>query len=205
VERHDIAHPRTVAELARQLMDNAASLYTLNSLTGMLKARGHKAPKNAVADYLEWFEDAYFLFSVRKYDASLNKSNANPKKTYCIDHAMVTSVASGVLVNSGHLLENLVFGALRRTSPQIFYYKTRSAKEVDFLVSDERGKRRLIQVCETLVDPKTRKRELDALAEAMQELEMEHGMIVTRNEEEKVNLAAGTVEILPAWRFCLAF
>jgi predicted AAA+ superfamily ATPase len=158
-----------------------------------------------VTDYLEWFEDAYFLFTVRKYDASLNKSNANPKKIYCIDHAMVTSVASGVLVNSGHLLENLVFTALRRSSPQIFYYKTQSAKEVDFLVLGEQGKRQLVQVCETLADPKTRKRELGALAEAMQELELTHGSIVTRNEEETVVLAAGTVEILPAWRFCLLF
>lgn len=203
VERHDITHPRAVADLARQLMDNAASLYTVNSLTGMLKARGHKAPKSAVSDYLEWFEDAYFLFTVRKYDASFNKSNASPKKIYCVDHAMVTSVASGVLVNSGHLLENLVFTALRRGSPQIFYYKTQGNREVDFLMLGERGERRLIQVCETLADPKTRKREMDALGEAMRELGVERGTIVTRNEEEKISVDSGTVEVVPAWRFCL--
>ncbi|MDR1125568.1 MAG: ATP-binding protein [Deltaproteobacteria bacterium] len=203
VERHDIPHPRAVSDLARQLMDNAASLYTINSLTGTLKSRGHKAPKSAVSDYLEWFEDAYFLFTVKKYDASLNKSNASPKKIYCVDHAMITSVASGILVNSGHLLENLVFNALRRASPQIYYYKTRNNKEVDFLILHERGERQLIQVCETLADPKTRKRELDALAEAMRELELKNGLIVTRHEEGKVSLDAGTVEIVPAWRFCL--
>lgn len=204
VERHDISHPRAVADLARQLMDNAASLYSINSLTGMLKARGHKAPKSAVSDYLEWFEDAYFLFTVRKYDASLSKSNASPKKIYCVDHAMVTSVASGVLVNSGHLLENLVFSALRRTSSQIFYYKTKSNKEVDFLVLGERGERKLIQVCETMADPKTRKRELDALAEAMRELGVESGVIVTRGEEGRISVDGGGGEVMAAWRFCLA-
>jgi len=203
VERHNIAHPRAVSDLARHLMNNAASLYTINSLAGMLKARGHKAPKSAVTDYLEWFEDAYSLFTVRKYDASLNKSNANPKKIYCVDHAMVTSVASGVLVNSGHLLENLVFSALRRTFSQIFYYKTHKSKEVDFLILGERGERRLIQVCETLVEPKTRKRELEALAEAMRELELKKGIIVTRNEEEYITLDGGAAEVLPAWKFCL--
>ena len=45
---------------------------------------------------------------------------------------------------------------------------------------------------------------MDALAEAMQELELEHGIIVTRNEEEKISLAGGIVEVLPAWKFCLA-
>jgi predicted AAA+ superfamily ATPase len=57
----------------------------------------------------------------------------NPKKIYGIDHALVTSVTSGILVNSGHLLENLVFTALRRVSPDIYYYKTKSGMEVDFI------------------------------------------------------------------------
>ena len=67
----------------------------------------------------------------------------------------------------------------------------------------EHGERRLIQVCETLVDPKTRKRELDALAEAMEEFKLENGTIVTRNKEEHITLNSGTVEVLPAWKFCL--
>lgn len=204
VERHDIAHPRAVMDLARHLMDNAASLYSINSLTGMLKARGHKTPKSAVSDYLEWFEDAYFLFTVRKYDASLTKSNASPKKIYCIDHAMVTSVASGILLNSGHLLENLVFTTLRRKYSQIFYYKTQSNKEVDFIVLGDHGERRLVQVCETMADPKTKKREMDALTEAMQELGLENGLIVAHGEEEKISLGDKNVDVVPAWRFCLA-
>ena len=78
----------------------------MNSLTGYLKALGHKVPKAAVTAYLAWFEDAYFLFSVPIFDASLARRNTNPKKIYCIDHALVTSVSAGILVNAGHLLEN---------------------------------------------------------------------------------------------------
>jgi len=54
---------------------------------------------------------------VRIFDASLARANTNPKKIYCIDNALVTSVSSGILVNSGHLLENLVFITLRRITP----------------------------------------------------------------------------------------
>ena len=68
VERHDISHPRAVMDLAHRLIDNTASLYSVNSLTGHLKSLGHRAPKSAVSDYLEWFEDAYFLFTVRIFD-----------------------------------------------------------------------------------------------------------------------------------------
>ena len=101
-----------MTDLAARLVDSTASLYTLNSLTGYLKALGHKVPKAAVTAYLAWFEDAYFLFTVPIFDASLARRNTNPKKIYCIDHALATSVSAGILINSGHLLENLVFFAL---------------------------------------------------------------------------------------------
>lgn len=203
IERHDVSHPKALADLARWLVDNTASLYSVNSLTGYLKSLGHKAPKSAVADYLGWFEDAYFLFTVRIFDASLARSNTNPKKIYCIDHALVTSVSSGILVNSGHLLENLIFTALRRVHPEIYYYKTKSGREVDFILLLRGRTPMLVQVCESLAEPQTRKRETAALNEAMAELSLKTGTIVTRNENERIDTDAGAIEVVPAWRFLL--
>ena len=203
IERHDVSHPKAITDLAHRLVDNIASLYTVNSLTGYLKSLGHKAPKAAVSEYLAWFEDAYFFFTVRIFDASLSRANANPKKAYCIDHSLVTSVSSGILVNSGHLLENLVFTALRRITPDICYVKTRTGREVDFIVRLENRSRMLVQVCESLSDPQTQKREVVALAEAMAELKLASGIIVTRGEEGQIEVAAGEIAIVPAWRFLL--
>ncbi|MBI5605936.1 MAG: ATP-binding protein [Deltaproteobacteria bacterium] len=200
IERHDISHPKAVSDLAHWLVDSTASMYSINRLTGYLKSLGHKAPKSAVADYLEWFEDAYFLFTVRLFDASLMRSNTNPKKIYCIDHALVSSVSSGILVNSGHLLENLTFTALRRLYPEIFYYRTKIGKEVDFIVSGQNRKPMLFQVCESLTGPQTRKREVAALSEAMAELNLKTGTIVTRNDVERID---GAIEVVPIWRFLL--
>ena len=39
---------------------------------------------------------------------------------------LIASVSSGILINSGHLLENLVFTALRRRHAEIHYYRTRT-------------------------------------------------------------------------------
>lgn len=203
VERHDVSHPKALTDLAHRLIDNTASLYTVNKLAGYLKSLGHKLAKPAVSDYLTWFEDAYFLFSVRLFDASLSRANANPKKIYAIDHALVTSVASGVLVNDGHLLENLVFVGLRRTTPDISYYRTDGGREVDFIVQYRQRKRRLIQVCESLSDTATRKREVRALREAMAELGLEAGTIVTRGQQEEIGCEEGTIHVVPAWRFLL--
>ena len=203
VERHDISHPKAVTDLAHWLVDNTGSLYSINNLTGYLKSLGHKAPKPAVSDYLEWFEDAYVLFTVRIFDASLARANTNPKKIYCVDHALVTSISSGILVNSGHLLENLVFTALRRVAPDIFYYKTKAGREVDFIAGRQGPSRMLVQVCESMTDQQTRKRETTALAEAMTELKLSHGIIVTRNEEEQIQVDSGKIDVMPAWRFLL--
>jgi len=203
IERHNISHPLAIMDLSRRLIDNITSLYTLNNLTNYLKSLGHKVPKNSVAEYLDWFEDAYFLFSVRVFNASLSKSNANPKKIYCIDQSLVKSVSSGILINSGHLLENLVFIALRRLNVGIYYYKTKGKYEVDFLVQTQKHKKFLLQVSESLVNPSTKQREIRALKIAMTELNLFSGMIITLNEQEQIDVGIGVIEIIPIWKFLL--
>jgi hypothetical protein len=116
---------------------------------------------------------------------------------------MVTSVSSGILVNSGHLLENLLFMALRRQHSELNYYKTRTGREVDFIVPKRGQPRMLVQACESLAEPQTRKRETAALREAMVELGLKTGTIVTRNEDQRMDVEAGTIEVVPAWRFLL--
>lgn len=203
VERHNIAHPKAVSDLAHWLIDNTASLYSVNRLTAYLKLLGYNTPKYAVAEYIQWLEDAYFLFTVYIYDPSNARRNTNPKRIYCIDHAMVVSVSSGILVNSGHLLENLVFITMRRLYPEIYYYKTKTGKEVDFIIPRRKKSFLLIQVCETLAHPQTKQREVTALTEAMTEKGNQEGYIITKHEEEVITTAAGIIKVVPAWRFLL--
>jgi predicted AAA+ superfamily ATPase len=203
IERHNVTNPKAILDLARWLIDNNAALFSINNLTGYLKSLGHRITKSTVSDYIDWFEDAYFFFNVKIFDSSLNRVNSNPKKIYCIDHAMVNATSSGIMVNSGRLLENIVFISLRRITSHIFYYKTKDNYEVDFIAQLEDRSRLLIQVCESLVDTKTRKREITALNKAMLELKINKGIIVTRNEEEILDLEAGKIEIISAWRFFL--
>jgi len=61
-----------------------------------------------------------------------------------------------------------------------------------------------IQVSESLAAPETEKRGITALTEAMTELSLKTGIIVTQNEERNIEIAAGTIKILPAWRFLLS-
>ncbi len=204
VERHDISHPRALSELAHRLVDNIASLYTINSLTGYLQSTGHRAPKASVSDYLKWFSDAFCLMTVRLFDASLSRSNVNPKKIYCIDHAMAVSTGSGILVNSGNLLENIIYLALRRVTSEIFYYRTSNGREVDFVARLPNSEFELIQICETLAEKKTSDREISALREAMHEMKLSTGTIVSRHHEETIELEKHQIKIVPAWKFLLS-
>lgn len=201
VERHDVSHPNAVRDLVHRLLENTASMYSINSLTGYLQSLGHNAPKAAVADYVAWFEDAYFLFTTTIFDASAARRRTNPKKIYCVDHAFVTSVTPRILVNSGHLLESLVFTALRRVTPDIHYYKTGDGSEVDFIAQLPDRSRLLVQACESLAAPQTRKREVSALSAAMAELGLDRGIIVTRSGDSEIEVESGTIRVVPAWRF----
>lgn len=51
----------------------------------------------------------------------------------------------------------------------------------------------------------SQKREVNALNEAMLELKLSKGIIVTRQEEKTINVEAGKIEVMPAWRFLLSF
>ena len=203
VERYDISHPKALTDLAQWLIDNNSSLYSINKLTGYLKSLGYSVPKSSVSDYMEYFEDAFFLFTLKKYDSSLARKNMNPKKIYCVDHSFAASVSSGVLANTGHLLENLVFTSLRRKTSDLHYYKTQTGKEVDFIAKCNRSEVSLVQVSHSLADPQTRKRELTSLGEAMKEMNLDHGTVVTTSEEETIDVESGTISVVPVWRFML--
>ncbi len=92
---------------------------------------------------------------------------------------------------------------MRRLSAQIFYYKTHTNREVDFLIQYEDHTRQLIQVCETIEVGKTREREIMALNDAMLELGLSEGYLITHDAEETVHVSSGRVYIIPAWRFLI--
>ncbi len=63
--------------------------------------------------------------------------------------------------------------------------------------------RLLLQVCESLAEPKTRSREISALSEGMSEVGGTIGTIVSRHEEERIETDNGIINVVPAWRFLL--
>ncbi len=208
IGHHNISHPRAVIDLAHWLVDNTGSFYAVSHLTDYLKSLGHRVRKSSVVDWLVAFEDAGLLFSVNIFSNSPTRISINPRKVYCIDHALAVSVSSGILINRDSLLENLVFTALRRMTPEIFYYRTKTGREVDLVallptVPGQEQAVMLVQVCASLAAPRIKQSELRSLSEAMVELAVAEGIIVTWRTEEIIPVGFGTIQVIPAWRFLL--
>lgn len=201
IERHDVNHPLALIDAARWMFRNAGSLFSINRLTEHLRSNNHPVNKAITSSYVNWFEDSYVLFEMKIFNSSVAIQNANPRKCYCIDHALLRSVDSSFLLNSGHFLENMVFIHLRSSGIHCHYYRTRSGKEIDFVWIDELRKKHLVQVCYSLANPATKKREIDALRVAMEELSENSAILVTFDESGEEHFEDQTIRIVPAWKW----
>ena len=144
------------------------------------------------------------MFSVKIFSQSVAIQNVNAKKVYCIDHAMINSVTSGISANSGHLLENIIFLHLRRMTESLYYYRTSKGKEIDFVWLDSKKKQHLVQVCLTLADPMTEKREMTSLTQAMDELSLTEATIVTLDEDQQIEKDGKKIRIIPAYKYLIS-
>lgn len=129
--------------------------------------------------------------------------NKAPKKIYVFDNGFVQSTAFNLSENLGRLLENQVFVELLRRGyipgQTLFYYRTRNDKEVDFVTRKGAKVEQLIQVCYDMTSEKNRKRELDALAEATEELHCDNLVVITNAQQEETkweNCRVKTVQIV---------
>lgn len=172
------------------LISNTGNLLSYNRIADSL----HIAPET-VREYIGYAEDAFLFSSVKKFDYSVKKQLANPKKIYCIDTGIVNAVAFAVSGNRGSILENTVFLALKKKYGDIYYHKDRY--ECDFLIHENRKIRDAVQVTESLEDPDTRTREMRGLREAMQAYGLGEGTIVTLQESGTERDERGQIRIVP--------
>ncbi len=170
--RHRIEEVRALRELAYYLMSNPASLVSYNKLKEQLRL----GSVNTVKSYIDYLEDSWLLFTTNVYDYSVKRQQVAPKKTYAIDTGLVRSVGFSFSPNTGRLLENLVYLALRRRTRDIYYVAAPGGWEVDFYLPEGR---QLVQVAQSLDQPETREREVRALLAAMRSLGVDHGLILT--------------------------
>jgi predicted AAA+ superfamily ATPase len=185
VERHKIQNITIIKYLIQTLLKNAGCGFSINKFYNDLKSQGITSSRGLLYQYLDYLEDAYLIFPTPLFSESLRKTQSNPKKIYAIDPGLVKAYTLSLNENYGHLFENIVFLDFKRQGYKIHYYLTKDHLEVDFLIEDNSGKKKLYQVAWNTFDAKTLAREQRALDQAMQELNLEGELITPKNYIER--------------------
>ena len=195
--RNQLRNELAIKTLLHFLISNIGKELSYNKLKQLIKV----GSGNTVSQFIDHFEQAYLLFSLKKFDFSLKKQLVNPKKIYCIDNAIIGRNAFSFSENKGRMLENTVFIELKRRSKEIYYHKMKS--ECDFLVQEGLKITDAIQVCYQL-DYQNKEREINGLVEALIEHNLAKGYILTNNQEDKLVVDGKTLIIEPVWSWLLS-
>lgn len=200
-QRHKIRNTRDLYTLATYLLSNFCNPFTYSDLTSELGLASVATTKK----YCDYLHDPYLFFYLPRYNNKLKLMKKAAQKAYIVDNGFVQSAAFNLSENLGRLLENQVFIELLRrgydVEKSIFYYRSRNDREVDFVLREGTAVSRLIQVCYDMRQPKTRKRELDAIIECAEELKCNNLTIVTNNQEEVIEQGGYTIYLVPVTKF----
>lgn len=194
-QRHNVRNTTDLYNLATYLLSNFCNPISANELAGELGLSSVATTKK----FCDYLNEPYLFFYLPRFNNKLKLMNKAPKKIYVVDNGFVQSTAFNLSENLGRLLENQVFVELLRRGyipgQTLFYYRTRNDKEVDFVTRKGAKVEQLIQVCYDMTSEKTRKRELNALVEAAEELHCDNLLVITNNQEEFTNYKDRKIEI----------
>ena len=185
-QRHNVRNTTDLYNLATYLLSNFCNPISANELAGELGLSSVATTKK----FCDYLNEPYLFFYLPRFNNKLKLMNKAPKKVYIVDNGFVQSTAFNLSENLGRLLENQVFVELLRRGyipgQTLFYYRTRNDKEIDYVTRKGTKVEQLIQVCYDMTSEKTRKRELDALVEAAEELHCDNLLVITNSQEEQI-------------------
>ena len=192
--RHSIRDIVSLRQLTAYLITNIGNLVSANKLVGMFDI---KSPATFL-EYFSFLKDAYLLEFIPMFSHSLKVQARNPKKVYVMDMGLYTENSVSTSDNMGRRLENLIFLHLRRKYKHIFYYKDRG--ECDFVAMEKNTVKEAVQVCLTVNDENF-DREYNGLLEAMQNLGLKEGSIITLNQSDIFEKDGMTIKMIPAHEY----
>jgi predicted AAA+ superfamily ATPase len=203
MKRFQIRQSQQLYDLSNYLLTNYTNTYTYNQLKTDLNFNSVLT----VQKFVGYLSEPYLFLNLTRYSTKIKLQQKAPKKNFIIDNGFIHSRSFELSPNYGRLLENLVFVELIRRNfrpeLELFYYRTRNDKEIDFLCRKGHIIFQLIQVCYDISNSKTLKRELDALIEASQELACSDLLLITWDKEDVIQKNETKIQLIPAWKWLL--
>lgn len=203
VERYKIKNVSVLRTFFLLLIQNWSKECSISKLYKTLKQKHHKVDKEMLYASLAHFQDAYFIFPVKRFDSSRRIVETSLPKIYLIDG--ISALVHRHSPDHRKHLENYVFLELRKAgfkeNTDIFYFK--QTYECDFIVklTPYTEKFLPIQVCYEL-NEENKKRKIRGLQAGMKATRSNTGIIITYNQEEIREIDGDFIHIIPAWKFC---
>lgn len=196
-QRHKIRKTAELYDLADYLMSNYCNLISFNGISEDLGL----GSVTTVKKFCQYLEEPYLFWFLPRFNRKLKEMKKADRKVYVVDTGFVSARSLELSANSGRQLENMVFIELVRrgyslSRKELFYYRTNSGKEIDFVIKKGTSVNELIQVSYDISRPKTRQRELDALVIAADELKCGNLTLITWDTDESVTHKGKNITIV---------
>jgi hypothetical protein len=193
ITRYQIRNDFALRVLIRKLAESVKQPTSFNRLANVVSSSGKKISTDTVIDYLGYLKESWLIFPVENICAKLAEKESN-KKYYFIDNGLLNLF---LIDPSTSLLENHVAIQLRRLyGDSVYFYH--NGIEVDFYIPEIQL---AVQVCYSLLDPETRKREINALVKMSKRIDVKKWNIITKDEEETISDQGIIIEVIPAWKW----
>jgi hypothetical protein len=194
VARYQLRNPLALRLLIKKLAESTMDEVSYNRMRNIIVSTGLPIGTSTVIEYLNYLESSFLLSPLLNFNSKISIRESK-KKYYFRDNGLL----SLFLVDPASFqLETLVFNRLRlKYGSRLFYF--RNAYEVDFFIPGEE----LIQVCYSLEESATRKREVSALLKVYDKNPVKHLTIVTYNTEETIAENGMEIKVMPAWKWLL--
>lgn len=173
--------------------------FSVNKFYNYLKSMGIKAGKNVLYQYINYLNDAFFSFMLRKFSYSYIKAEQSIPKPYIIDNGFF-SIKN--FEDKSKLMENLIFIEFLRRGEDISYYSD-GAGEVDFLTKKGRKVKSLIQASYDITDFNTKEREVKPLIKFGEELGCKNLFVITWDYENEEVIKGKKIIFTPLWKWLL--
>ena len=160
ISRNKIKDIMILDSLIKFIFDNIGQLVSTNKISNTLNSINRNNSVNTIESYISNLLDSYIIYKVSRYDIKGKEYLKTGDKYYVADLGL-RKYLLGEIRDTGSILENIIFLELKRRNYEIYIGKN-DEKEIDFVVKKDDGIK-YIQVCLSVRDEDTLKRELTAL------------------------------------------
>jgi predicted AAA+ superfamily ATPase len=160
-ENKKIQEPGRLGRVMQFMASAIGSEISVKKISDTMTSDGIKIMPLTVESYLEALRESFILYRADRYDVKGKKLLKTLNKYYLVDLGIRRYLLGEKPVDSGHILENIVYLELRRRGCNVFIGKV-DEKEVDFIAEGINGTE-YYQVAQTIHGEQTLSHELAPL------------------------------------------